>query len=123
MKNETVQDDKIPDSEEDSNDIRMDTARKPVKRPWKERIRLFCYDPKEGSFLGRTPLSWIQIIIFYICFFTCLLGFWLFCWFIFSATSPALSEGPKWQREKSIIGTNPGNMLYDNLLVCSQNLV
>ena len=121
MKDETVRDDKSPDSKEDTNDIPvgMDTARKPVKRPWKERIRLFFYNPEEGSFLGRTPLSWIQIIIFYICFFTCLLGFWLLCWFIFSATSPALSEGPKWQLEKSIIGTNPGsNTLYEYLLVC-----
>ena len=112
MKEESVQDDKVTVSDEDTNDIPdgMDTARKPVKRPWRERFRLFCYNPEEGSFLGRTPLSWVQIILFYICFFTCLLGFWLICWYIFKATSPQLSKGPRWQVDKSIIGTNPGNM-------------
>ena len=114
MKEGTVRDDNVTVSDEDTNDkdipVGMDTARKPVKRPWRERIRLFCYNPDEGSFLGRTPLSWVQIILFYICFFACLLVFWLICWYIFKATSPQLSKGPKWQVEKSIIGTNPGNI-------------
>jgi len=109
MKEGTVADNKTPLSNEETNDnIGLDTARKPDTRPWKERVRLFFYNSEEGSFLGRTPLSWIQIIAFYICFFTCLLGFWLLCWFIFVTTTPELSEGPRWQQDKSIIGTNPG---------------
>ena len=114
MKEGTVRDDNVTVSDEDTNDkdipVGMDTARKPVKRPWRERIRLFCYNPEEGSFLGRTPLSWVQIILFYICFFAGLLLFWLICWYIFKATSPHWSKGPRWQAEKSIIGTNPGNI-------------
>ena len=109
MKKETFGDEKTTSSDKDRNDnIGLGTARKPVERPWKERIRLFVYNPDEGSYLGRTPLSWFQITLFYICFFTCLMGFWFLCWFVFSATSSELSEGPRWQLNKSIIGTNPG---------------
>ena len=109
MKEETVSDDKTTIPDEGTNDnIGLDTARKPDERPLKERVRLFFYDSEEGSCLGRTPLSWIQIILFYICFFTCLLGFWLLCWFLFTTTTPQLSDGPRWQLDKSIIGTNPG---------------
>ena len=106
---ETIGDDKttIPDVGTNDN-IGLDTARKPDKRPWKEKARLFFYNSEEGSCLGRTPLSWIQIILFYICFFTCLLGFWLLCWFLFTTTTPQLNDGPRWQLDKSIIGTNPG---------------
>ena len=89
MKNETVKEEKITDSDEDAKDfpVGQESVRKPpIKRPWKERFALFFYNSEEGSFLGRTPLSWIQIILFYICFYTCLLGFWLFYWFIFLAT-------------------------------------
>ena len=91
--------------------IGLGTARKPVKRPWRERFRRFFYNKEEGSYLGRTPLSWIQILLFYFFFFACLLGFWMLCWFMFSATMTEMSKGPRWQIEKSVIGKNPGDLL------------
>ncbi|CAD5110732.1 DgyrCDS102 [Dimorphilus gyrociliatus] len=43
------------------------------KKNWKQ----FFYDKDDGTFLKRTPFSWLQIILFYAIFWSCLAGFFI----------------------------------------------
>ena len=86
--------------------IGLGTARRPPDRTWKEKVQKFFYDPDEGSFLGRTPVSWALITVFFICFYAVVVGLWLGCWFVFLQTMSM--EEPKYTRTSSLISDNPG---------------
>jgi len=73
-----------------------------------EAFGYFLYDPDNGTFLSRTPLSWLKIIVFYTIYYSCLAAFWYVCLLIFFQTLPVEDLGPKWTMEGSLIGKNPG---------------
>jgi len=71
-----------------------------------EAMRYFLYDPKRGTIMGRTPMSWAKITGFYIVYYSFLAAFWLFCMQMFMLTVPL--DRPKWMLSGSLIGNNPG---------------
>merc|ERR1711997_1029997 len=73
-----------------------------------EAFRYFLYDPDNGTFLSRTPLSWLKITVFYTIYYSCLAAFWYVCLLIFFQTLPVEYSGPKWTLDRSLIGKNPG---------------
>lgn len=68
---------------------------------------LWLVDPAEGTFLGRTPGSWLLIIIFYVVYYAALVSFFFALLGVFFQTLPSHGEGPKYTVEKSFIG-DPG---------------
>merc|ERR1712013_971459 len=52
------------------------SAIKPVERHGWEAVSWFLYDKNTGAIMGRTPLSWLLITIFYIIYYAFLAGFW-----------------------------------------------
>jgi sodium/potassium-transporting ATPase subunit beta len=82
------------------------TAIKPVERHGWERVRYFIHNPDTGAFCSRTPKSWFLIFLFYVIYYSCLAGFWYGMLQIFFLTLN--DETPKWMKEESIIGINPG---------------
>ena len=82
------------------------TAIKPVERHGWERVRYFLHNPETGAFCSRTPKSWFLIFLFYVIYYSCLAGFWYGMLQIFFLTLN--DETPKWMKEESIIGVNPG---------------
>ena len=73
-----------------------------------ETFRYFLHDPDNGTFLSRTPLSWLKITVFYTIYYSCLAAFWYVCLLIFFQTLPEVDSGPKWKESGSLIGENPG---------------
>jgi len=55
--------------------------------------------------MGRTPLSWALITVFYIIYYSLLAGFWALMLFIFFQTID--DKEPRWVAKSSIIGTSP----------------
>eukprot|EP00096_Caligus_rogercresseyi_P004828 TRINITY_DN19369_c0_g1_i1.p1 TRINITY_DN19369_c0_g1~~TRINITY_DN19369_c0_g1_i1.p1 ORF type:complete len:336 (+),score=103.91 TRINITY_DN19369_c0_g1_i1:270-1277(+) len=88
------------------------TAIKPVERHGLEALRWFLYDPQRGAIMGRTPMSWLKIIGFYIVYYIFLTLFWLLMLFIFFLTVD--DKVPKWQNSNGIIGASPGLGLRPN---------
>jgi len=90
------------------------TAIRPPERHGMEKYTHILYDPKNGTFLTRTPKSWALITLFYLVYYSCLAGFWMACMTIFlkiqiqvpSNTNP--NAKPTWMLQASIIGKNPG---------------
>jgi len=82
------------------------TAIKPVERHGWERVRYFLHNPDTGAFCSRTPKSWFLIFLFYCIYYSCLAGFWYGMLQIFFLTLN--DDTPKWMKEESIIGINPG---------------
>jgi len=66
----------------------------------------FLYNSDTGEVLGRTGMSWFKIIVFYIFFYAGLAAFFGACLYIFYLTLD--SENPKYKKDASLIGTNPG---------------
>jgi len=81
------------------------TAIKPVERHGWEAFSWFMYDKNTGAIMGRTPLSWLLITVFYIIYYTLLAGFWLLCLFIFYQFIE--DHQPKWQQDAGLIGRSP----------------
>jgi len=81
------------------------TAIKPVERHGLEAIKWFLYDKDTGAIMGRTPMSWLLITVFYIIYYTCLAGFWVACLYIFFQFVD--DEKPRWEQENSLIGRSP----------------
>jgi len=79
------------------------SAIKPVERHGLDAVIWFLYDRNTGAILGRTPLSWLLIIIFYNIYYACLAGFWAAMMFIFFTTID--EHEPKWQQDR--IGSSP----------------
>merc|ERR1712088_1221182 len=81
------------------------TAIKPVERHGWEAFSWFMYDKNTGAIMGRTPLSWLLITVFYIIYYTLLAGFWLLCLFIFYQFIE--EHQPRWQQDAGLIGKSP----------------
>ena len=80
------------------------------------------------AWASRTPLSWLKITVFYLIYYTLLACFWIACLMIFFQvwkqttklkilqnqydpliqTLPSEVDGPKWQQDWGLIGSNPG---------------
>merc|ERR1712038_979750 len=63
------------------------TAIKPVERHGWEAFSWFMYDKNTGAIMGRTPMSWLLITVFYIIYYT-----WLASGFSVSSSSTSLSK-------------------------------
>merc|ERR1712038_1509089 len=81
------------------------TAIKPVERHGWEAFSWFMYDKNTGAIMGRTPLSWLLITVFYIIYYSCLAGFWALCLFIFYQFIE--DHQPRWQMADGLIGKSP----------------
>merc|ERR1712045_376725 len=81
------------------------TAIKPVERHGWEAFSWFMYDKNTGAIMGRTPMSWFLITVFYIIYYTCLAGFWALCMFIFYQFIE--DHQPRWQQDAGLIGRSP----------------
>lgn len=66
----------------------------------------FLFNKERGTCCGRNVKSWIQIIVFYIIFYSCLAAFWLACLAIFLNTLD--DKVPRFYGKGTIIGINPG---------------
>lgn len=71
-----------------------------------EAVRLFFWDPRTKTCLGRTGDSWLKIIAFYIALYAILAAVWSMFFYMFQQTIS--DRYPKWQLEESLIGANPG---------------
>ena len=81
------------------------TAIKPVERHGWEAFSWFMYDKNTGAIMGRTPMSWFLITVFYIIYYSCLAGFWALCMFIFYQFIE--DHQPRWQQDAGLIGRSP----------------
>ena len=81
------------------------TAIKPVERHGWEAVSWFLYDRNTGAIMGRTPMSWLLITVFYIIYYTLLAGFWMLCLTIFFQFVD--DHQPRWQQDGSLIGSSP----------------
>jgi sodium/potassium-transporting ATPase subunit beta len=72
----------------------------------KTSLSTFIFNRREGTFLGRTGKSWVQIVVFYIFFYILLAAFWIACLAIFLQTID--NSTPKYYGKDTIIGDNPG---------------
>ena len=55
---------------------------------------------------SRTPLSSLQIFLFYICFYSFLAGYWSLCFYVF--WSNFITDEPTYILDQSVIGVKPG---------------
>eukprot|EP00092_Neocalanus_flemingeri_P009590 GFUD01010321.1.p1 GENE.GFUD01010321.1~~GFUD01010321.1.p1 ORF type:complete len:330 (+),score=73.14 GFUD01010321.1:154-1143(+) len=81
------------------------TALKPIERHGLEAVSWFLYDKNTGAIMGRTPLSWLLITIFYIIYYACLAGFWALMLIVFFQFIE--EKQPRWQQDASLIGRSP----------------
>nr|CAH7718367.1 unnamed protein product [Callosobruchus chinensis] len=73
------------------------------KRPF---ISKKIFDKEERKFLNRNSKSWAKIGLFYLIFYGMLAALVAICmWVFFQTLDPRI---PKWQLDRSLIGTNPG---------------
>jgi len=92
------------------------SAIKPVERHGWEAVSWFLYDKNTGAIMGRTPLSWLLITIFYIIYYACLAGFWAVMLIIFFQFID--EKEPMWQQDRigrsPALGVRPGQD-WDNI--------
>lgn len=81
------------------------SAIKPIERHGFEALSWFLYDRNTGAVMGRTPLSWLKITVFYIIYYIFLAFFWYCMISVFMTT--VNEDAPKWQQEESLIGRSP----------------
>eukprot|EP00090_Calanus_glacialis_P045033 TRINITY_DN8125_c0_g1_i1.p1 TRINITY_DN8125_c0_g1~~TRINITY_DN8125_c0_g1_i1.p1 ORF type:complete len:335 (-),score=74.87 TRINITY_DN8125_c0_g1_i1:77-1081(-) len=81
------------------------SAVKPVERHGMEALSWFLYDKDTGAIMGRTPLSWLLITIFYIVYYAFLAGFWALMLIAFFQFID--EKEPRWQQDESRIGRSP----------------
>ncbi|KAK5646787.1 hypothetical protein RI129_005251 [Pyrocoelia pectoralis] len=80
-------------------------TRPPKLGKW-ESFKVFLWNSETHQFLGRTGGSWGKIILFYLLFYAVLIGFFAAMLTIFYQTLD--DKKPKWQLDRSLIGSNPG---------------
>ncbi|XP_066258505.1 sodium/potassium-transporting ATPase subunit beta-2-like [Euwallacea similis] len=80
-------------------------TRPPKLGKW-ESLRIFLWNSETKQFLGRTGGSWVKILLFYVIFYAVLTGFFALMLVVFFQTLDY--HTPKWQLDRSIIGSNPG---------------
>ncbi|XP_055682368.1 sodium/potassium-transporting ATPase subunit beta-2-like [Lutzomyia longipalpis] len=66
----------------------------------------FLYNSENGTIMSRTPKDWGKLLIFYAIFYTVLAALFAIC--LQGLFYTITKEYPKWQMERSLIGTNPG---------------
>jgi len=81
------------------------TAVKPIERHGMDAFSHFMFEPSTGAIMGRTPMSWALITVFYLIYYTLLAAFWTLCIFIFFQTIDEFQ--PRWTVSESIIGNSP----------------
>jgi len=81
------------------------TALKPIERHGMDAVSWFLYDKNTGAIMGRTPLSWLLITIFYIVYYAFLAGFWALMLLAFFQFID--DKEPRWQQDSSRIGRSP----------------
>jgi len=96
----------MDDKKEQGYGVLGGTAVKPVVRHGLDAVSHFLYDPDRGAIMGRTPLSWAKITVFYCVYYSCLALFWTGCLMIFMGTT-INDVSPRWQQAESIIGKSP----------------
>ncbi|XP_065358384.1 sodium/potassium-transporting ATPase subunit beta-1 [Calliphora vicina] len=72
----------------------------------KQSIGQFIHNSKDGTYFGRTPKSWGQLMLFYGIFYIVLAGLFTIC--LETLFSTLSEKEPKWKLGESLIGTNPG---------------
>ncbi|CAB3372160.1 Hypothetical predicted protein [Cloeon dipterum] len=80
---------------------------KPAKPKFASDFRAFVYNRNEGQYLGRTPLSWVKVILFYCVFYLLLCGFTFAMWRVFMSNYIDGLTTPRRLLYDSVIGTNP----------------
>ena len=98
----------------------LGTAKRPAKRNLRQKIRFFFYDNSDGTVkcLTRTPISWLQLILFFIIFYT-FLNFYIsslmYIWtkifgddYEYLEEYPSHNQPPHRVLEDSLIGVHPG---------------
>uniref|UniRef100_F1L0L0 Sodium/potassium-transporting ATPase subunit beta-3 n=1 Tax=Ascaris suum TaxID=6253 RepID=F1L0L0_ASCSU len=71
-----------------------------------ESFGQFLFNKDKGTCLGRTAKSWVQILGFYVVFYSLLAAFWIGCLAIFLRTLD--DKVPRYYGKGTIIGLNPG---------------
>jgi len=77
-----------------------------AKRPPEVTFGQFLYNSGTGEILGRTPISWLQITLFYIVYYSFLTAFFIGMLLAFFQTLD--EKEPTWKGEAGLIGSNPG---------------
>ncbi|XP_065345997.1 sodium/potassium-transporting ATPase subunit beta-1-like isoform X2 [Cloeon dipterum] len=80
---------------------------KPAKPKFASDFRTFVYNRNEGKYLGRTPLSWVKVILFYCVFYLLLCGFTFAMWRVFMSSYIDGMTTPRRLLHDSVIGANP----------------
>lgn len=89
----------------DNGVVEFEFRKRENRTKW-ETIQKAIYDPDKKEFLGRTSKSWGQLLLFYTIFYIILAALFAICMQGLFATLD--EKEPKWQMERSLIGTNPG---------------
>jgi len=87
-------------------DVLGGTAIKPVERHGLEAVQWFLFNKDTGAIMGRTPMSWLLITVFYIIYYSFLAAFWALCLFVFFKIGID-DKRPCWEMEASLIGKSP----------------
>lgn len=80
-----------------------------MAEPKKSKLKtvgLFFWDPQSKKCMGRTGMSWLKLIAFYIALYVILAAVWSSFFLLFQQTIS--DRKPKWLLDDSLIGTNPG---------------
>uniref|UniRef100_A0A1L8DEV7 Putative sodium/potassium-transporting atpase subunit beta-2 n=2 Tax=Nyssomyia neivai TaxID=330878 RepID=A0A1L8DEV7_9DIPT len=94
-------------SSKDKNGMSQVTYEFPyMKAQEKKSWGKFFYNKEYGTIMTRTPASWGKLFIFYTIFYIVLASLFAICMQVLLYT--LTNEYPKWQLDRSIIGTNPG---------------
>ncbi|XP_044266272.1 sodium/potassium-transporting ATPase subunit beta-1-like [Tribolium madens] len=93
-------------TKENENGVKGFQMRQQVHRTKWETFKNAIYNPSTKEFLGRTGKSWGQLLTFYFIFYVVLAALFAICMQALLATLD--DKEPKWQLERSLIGTNPG---------------
>lgn len=71
-----------------------------------EKFLKFVWNSETEEFLGRTWLSWVKILSFFVVFYAVLYGY--FSLMMEIAFTTISKDYPKWQMGEGLIGTTPG---------------
>ncbi|XP_069694129.1 sodium/potassium-transporting ATPase subunit beta-2-like isoform X2 [Periplaneta americana] len=71
-----------------------------------QELRTFLYNAETGEVLGRTASRWSVCFLFYVCFYSGLIGFCYLCHIGLMSTVSQFE--PKYKLEQSLIGSSPG---------------
>jgi len=77
-----------------------------AKKPPEVTFCQLLYNSETGEILGRTPISWLQITVFYIVYYLFLTAFFMGMLLAFFQTLD--EKEPTWKGEDGLIGSNPG---------------